>query len=234
MLIWRLLALLCALAPLPLRAQTSPPSFPEGFTGRAQFETTGGFRERGWANLVAARPGAEPCILSVRRLLGPEGGFARQASVAEVPAFVRHIRLDSFSGETQSYFVAGVPIPSPEVDPAQSPIGDLSVFRIHNGGPRGRHVVLARDVPAVGETVWLLTRAGNTLALRNATVVGNRRETWLSVQLSAEWLEQDMSGAPVLNAAGELVGVFSHRQSKDSSTLNLIPAAVIAQVLPQT
>ena len=115
---WPFAALICTLL-LPLPARSQAPSFPPQFSGHARFETTEGFRERGWANLVAARRGAEPCILSVRRLLGPEGGFSRQASVAEAPAFVRHIKIDSFSGGSQGYIVGGVPIPSPEVAPAQ-------------------------------------------------------------------------------------------------------------------
>ncbi len=230
---WRPLALLCGLL-LPLQAYCQTPTFPKGFSGIAQFETTGGFQKHGWASLVSARQGSEPCILSVRRLLGPEGGFARQASVAEAPAFVRQIKIDSSAEDSQGYIVGGLPIPSAETNVTQSPIGDLSVYRIHNDLPQNRNVVLAQTAPAVGETVWLLTKVGDSQALRSAAVVASRRETWLSVRLSAEPVPKEMIGAPVLNAAGELVGVFSHRDPKNPFTLNLIPAAVIAKVLPQT
>ena len=52
---------------------------------------------------------------------------------------------------------------------------------------------------------------------------------WLTVRLKTSLQEND-SGAPVLNSAGELVGVCSHG-GKQSDALALIPASAIASVL---
>lgn len=228
---WLFLALLCGVM-LPLSARSEAPTFPKAFAGRAQFETTGGFKEGGWADLVSVRPGSEPFIVSVRRLLGPKGGFDRQTPVAEVISFVRHVKIDSFVGGTNSYLVEGVPVPTPEADPLKRPLADLTVYRVHNDAPLNRSVALAAQAPSVGEVVWLLIKDGDTAVLKSGKVIATRGEDWLSLQLDVELAEKGMIGAPVLNGAGELVGLFSHRDRKDSATLNVIPAAVIAQVLP--
>ena len=230
---WRPLALLCLIA-LPLRAESQLPDLPKAFAGHAQFETTAGFRKHGWADLVAARPGSQPYILSVRRLLGPEGGFARQVALAEVPAFVRCIEIDSFAEGTHSYIVEGLPISSSLNDAALDPASDLSVYRLHNGSPVNRNIVLAVHVPAAGEKVWFMTKSGHAVLLKDATVVSKQRDPWLGIQLNAGTLEDDAAGAPVLNSAGELVGIYSHRDPKNSATLDLIPANVILHALPET
>jgi hypothetical protein len=231
MLAWYRAAILCGIV-LPLHAQSQPPDFPKAFAGHAQFETTAGFRENGWASLAATHSGSEAFILSVRHLLGPESGFPHQVSVAEAPSFVRNIKIDSFSGGTHSYIVGGLPIPSPDIDPLQSPISGLVVYRLHNGLPPNQNVVLAANAPAVGETVWLMTKVGETAVLKSMIVVSNPPDTWLGVQLKTGTLDKDESGAPVLNNAGELVGIYSHRDAKNPSMLDLIPAAVILQILP--
>ena len=229
---WRPLAVLCLIA-MPLRAQSQPPVFPKAFAGHAQFETTAGFRKHGWADLVAAHPGSEPYIVSVRRLLGPEGGFTREVSAAEAPAFVRSIEIDSLSGGTYGYIVGGLPVPAPRGETAQDPVGDLSIYRLHNG-PSPDRVVLATRAPAAGQTVWVMTDAGQTAILKAATVVSKKQDAWLEVQLKDGTLEDDAAGAPVLNSAGELVGIYSHRDSKNPATLDLIPARAILHVLPAT
>jgi hypothetical protein len=230
MLSWCHAAILCALT-LPAFAEDQPPSIPKNFAGHAEFETTVGFKHAGWGCLVTTKTGSSVFLLTVRRLLGPEGGFAKQIPAADMGAFVRNITIDSFSAGSNGYFVSSIPMPTAGANPSQTPADDLAAYVVRNGAGKGMTVSISDKTPAPGTVVWLMTRdpGANALAASAATVSGNDGG-WLTIQLKSGALESGSAGAPVLDVSGELVGIYSHK-AKSSAGLDLIPADLISQTL---
>ena len=226
-------AILCGLL-LPLHAQEQAPAFPKAFTGYAEFETTAGFKQVGWASIVTAGQGGGAYIISARNLLGPGGGFPNQVAAENVASFVRSVQIDSLAGGVHGYIVSGLPITAPDIDPLQSPIDDLAIFQLHNASAQGPEVPLATQIPGKGETVWFISKSanGSELSALAGTVVTDVSNGWLTVKLKSGALDKNASGTAVLNGTGELVGVYSQADAKDASMLELIPSVTIAKMLP--
>jgi hypothetical protein len=216
------------------------PTLPEAIAGVPEFNTTGGKASAGSAGFVKLKDGTQSYIVSARHLLGPEGAFDGQVAAKDVPAFVRSIRITSFfSGSVRNYHVAGLLVPATRLEThSGEPLDDLAVYLIEDQLPQGHAGVLADRVPAWGAQVWVVA------TVRGGTPVGQIMQSGrvISDSASPKWLvfqfDNDRiipggaSGAPVVNAAGEVVGVYSGHCSKQGHVIGYaIPAPLISSAI---
>jgi Trypsin-like peptidase domain len=209
------------------------PVFPRRFVGGPEFQTSAGTREAGTAFLARMPGNPQVYILTVHHLLGPMGGFARLISHAEVPAFVQSIRLHELFGEPTLYPVSGCVVPYGG-DPKGS-LPELAAFRT-NGAAAENVAVLAADPPTEGEAVWVVAHVlggvpeGELLHRARATAY---HEEWLSCRFdNPNIITNGASGAPVVNARGEIVGVYQgHWEENGSKYASIIPSTLIIATL---
>ena len=203
------------------------PTCPDGSVGKPLFETSEGFKTAGVASVIKVKQGSQCFLVSVRHLLSPKNGFSKQIAASEVPDFVRNIKLNSFSGPSYDYFVTGLPLDSTGRDPMNGPLDDLAVYQVHNESPSDRALSLTTALPAVGETVWLVAKdQGGGEIMQSGKVAATNGGKWLTVQFDDPSVLTAAGGAPVLNAAGEVIGIFSHDEG-GSGAASLIPSTVI-------
>jgi hypothetical protein len=188
---------------------------PEGFVVRPTFVTTDGHRyDAGSAFVVDA--GGTQLLVSALHLLGPSGGMPAQLTADQVPAALQEIDLhDAWTGGElaptgPALLVAGAHPMEKEG------AGDLLLARLPIGFMSGRQIArhalpLASANPKVGDAVW------GAVPVVDGPEKGARLHAATVVQADAHWLifayaEPGLkltatSGAPVLDAAGNVVGV---------------------------
>lgn len=216
--------------PLP----PSAASFPKMFVGSPEFETKLGTRGAGTAFLgkFDDRPGVY--LLTVRHLLGPAGGFPELVAPADVPAFVRAIRLRYlFTGGSKFLRVDSLKVP--ETADAKAPLFNVAVFKTSDASAIDA-ATLTTDEPKAGEPVWVLAHvrggAPDTQLIHSAHVT-EYRGRWLVCPFdNPEIVPNGASGAPVLNSAGKVVGVYCTHSNKDGAVVAyIIPSALIAEIV---
>jgi len=213
----------------------SGPVFPKGFVGNPEFNTTAGRQSAGTAFLARTNDSNQVYILTVRHLLGPEGGFRALTPPEKVPSFVRSIRLGPFAGggAARDHFVEGLSVP-PSPDP-KGPLADLAIFKTRDASQSDAPLI-ADEKPALGETVWVIAqvRGGvpNGQLVHPAKVRANG-DRWLVCEFdNPNIITNGASGAPVLNAAGKVVGIYSGHSSKGGKVwAYAIPSPLILQVI---
>jgi hypothetical protein len=221
--------------PPPPPPGTVAPKFPDGFAGSATFQTTlGNGHTSGEASIIKAG-GDAVYIVSVRQLLGPLGGFAQDVAAKDVPHVVQHIQITPFSGAAVTYDVTGLLVRTKRLKAdSGSPIDDLAIYRLTGAPPQSSAVALADLAPAVGDPVWVIARLRgeppDQLAHRGV-ITANAK--WLEMQFdNSNTITSGAAGAPVLNTAGQVVGVLSgHLTGGGQVRGYLIPAAVITTTI---
>lgn len=213
--------------------EVAEPVFPRRFVGGPEFQTNAGTQEAGTAFLARMPGDPQVYILTVHHLLGPMGGFARLISHAEVPSFVQSIRLHELFGETTSYPVRGCIVPNGD-DPKGS-LPELAAFK--TSGAEGENVaILSAVAPTEGEAVWVIAQ------VRGGVPEGELLHRARATALDAEWLScrfdnpniitNGASGAPVVNARGEVVGIYQgHWEENGSKFASVIPSTLIIATL---
>ncbi len=218
-----------------VRAQTQPePKFPRGFAGSPEFSTTEGRQSAGTAFLAKIPGGKKAYLLTVRHLLGPDGGFKELTPQEKVPSFVKSIRLKALgSNAGKNFQVKGLTVP-PETD-SKEPLFDLAIFEVAGTFPSDA-AELAAEKPALGEAVWVIAgvRGGVPKGqfVHPAKVIENG-DRWLVCEFdNPDIVTNGASGAPVLNAAGQVVGIYSgHGVNAGKVTAFAIPTPMILQVI---
>jgi S1-C subfamily serine protease len=213
------------------------PTFPDSFAGEPEFNTTRGRGAAGTASVVKLKDGTQSYIVSVRHLLGPEGAFESQVAAEDVPAFVRSIRITSFfSGGVRNYHVVGLLVPTRRLTAdGGEPLDDLAIYLIKENSPQAHAVVLANTVPAVHTQVWVVAtvRGGvpDGQIMQGGRVTSNSQ--WLIFQFDNDRIVPGgASGAPVVNAAGEVIGVYSGHRAQQGHVFGFaIPAPLIATTI---
>ena len=215
-----------------------PPSYPEGFVGGPEFDTTAGRQAAGTASVIKLKDGTQSYVVSARHLLGPMGGFATQTAARDVPAFVGHIRIGCFSGGVRRYSVTGLLVPTERLKAdGGAPIDDMAVYQIHDTAPQSQAVVLAEQVPAIGDHAWVVARVRGGVPegqiMQGGVVTGN--SDWIIIRFDNDGIiTAGASGVPVLNAAGEVIGVYSGHGKKDGHVFGfIIPAPLISKIIKQ-
>ena len=223
-----------AVAPTP----AGPPTYPDGFVGGPEFHTTIGDQAAGTASVVKLKGGTQSYIISARHLLGPDGGFKTQTAAADVPAFVQSIQIEAFSGGSQHYDVTGLLVTANRLQATGGdPINDVAVYQNHDTTPQNQAVVLSDQLPAIGAPVWVVARVRGGVPegqiMQSGKVTGNSR--WLIFQFDNDGIiPAGASGAPVLNAAGEVVGVYSGHNNEKGHVLGFaVPSPLIVKVIKE-
>ncbi len=166
------------------------------------------------------------------------GGFKTQTPAKDVPQFVKNIAIKSFSGGIKRYDVTGLLVQSNRLKAdGGDPIDDMSIYKNHDTMAQSQAVALATEIPAVGTSVWVVAhvRGGvpNGQIMQSGKVRWNSK--WLIIQFDNDGIiTAGASGAPVLNAAGEVVGVYSGHSQQDGHVLGfIIPSPMIVKVIKE-
>jgi hypothetical protein len=217
-------------------APLGPPTYPDDFVGSATVSTTEGERSAGAASIVKLKGGTQTYILSARHLLGPEGGFSKQTPADKVPELVQGISIDAFAGGRSRYDVTALLVPSKRLNPiGGEPMDDAAIYVNHDTTPQSQAVALATEVPPVGSTVWIVARVRGGVPdgqiLQSGKVAFNTR--WIEIQFDNDGIDTaGASGAPALNAAGEVVGVYSGHLDKNGHRMGfIIPSTQIQKII---
>jgi S1-C subfamily serine protease len=163
--------------------------------------------------VVKLKDSFQAYVVSARHLLGKAGGFDKETAAADVPSFVQGIKIDAFNGGIHSYNVTPLLVNSTRLDPlGGDPIDDLAIYQLKDSSPQDQAVELAETLPAVGETLYLIAHVAGGVP------EGQRIHTMKVINI-ARWIEAQFdndniitsgaSGAPVLNAGGQCVGIYS-------------------------
>lgn len=216
--------LLAALALLPLvavagtPAPAAPPVAPEIAAGsvlRPVFTLADGKTfEAGTA--FAADLAGETVVLTAHHLFGPVGGLPVQIGADELTGAVKRARfVDAWSKEKVGTDTTPVRVPGAHVM-AQDAVGDLALFRlpasfdrISSGTQVPFHALtLAAADPKLGDPVWLAASVIGSDARLHAAKVVEVKPTFLFIEYAGAPLDLTAtSGAPIVNARGEVVGI---------------------------
>jgi hypothetical protein len=221
--------------PPPPPPGTVPPKYPAGFVGVPTFQTTQGDHSAGGASLITS--GENVYLVTTRELLGPQGGFTAQIAAADVPSAVQKIQIAPYSGSPATYAVKGFDTHSGRLQAdSGKPIDDMAIFQVQDATAKAQAVPLADKTPAVDDVIWVIAR------LRGSPPdqIGHRckvidNTTWLLIEFDEDDIHTGgISGAPVLNNDGALVGVLSSCVTEAGHIrAYVIPAAVIAETIEQ-
>ena len=214
-------------APTP----TAPPDFDHSLVGGPEFHTTAGTQSAGTACLAKLKDLDLCFILTARHLLGPNGGFAKETQLNEVPDFVKGIDFNAFDGSDHNYATKGLLVQS---DPADKTglWNDIAIFQVTDGPDKP--LLIADKPPAVGDPVWIVAHVRGGVPegeIMHRAVVSVVDPNFICAIFDNDHIvTAGASGAPVLNAAGEVVGVYSGHFNKDGHVgANIISAQRVAQ-----
>ena len=215
-----------------IAAATAPPSFPKMFVGKPEFNTKVGSRSAGTACLAKFENNPQVYLLTVRHLLGPAGGFPELVPPDQVPSFVTSIQLSNlFGGGSKAYRVNALLVPA--TADTKGPLFNAAIFKTNVAFPTDA-VMVTTDKPALGETVWIVAhvRASKEPFFHTAKIINNG-ERWLIADFDEnEIVPNGASGAPVLNAAGKIAGVYCTHSNKEGKVLAYaIPSVLLAQLV---
>jgi hypothetical protein len=219
--------------PPPPAPGTVPPKYPTGFVGVPTFQTTQGDHAAGGASLITS--GDKVYLVSTRELLGPQGGFSTQIAAKDVPDAVHNIQLAPYSGGSATYAVTGLAVRTGRLQAdSGKPIDDVAIFQLPDATAKAQSVPLADKTPSVDDVIWVIAR------LRGSPPdqVGHRGKvidntTWLLIEFDEDSIHTGgISGAPVLNNDGALVGVLSTCVTEAGHIrAYVIPAKLIAETI---
>jgi hypothetical protein len=210
------------------------PQFPKGFVGSPTFRTTAGTQAAGTAFLARRAGDDRVFILTVHHLLGPDGGFKELVPHEQVPAFVLGIQLDELFGNSTPYEVKGCFVPS--AGNLDDPLFELAVFKT-SGVMADSAPVLADVLPAEGDPVWVIAH------VRGGVPAGELVHRAHAIKSAGPWfwcefdnpniITNGASGAPVLNAEGQVVGIYrGHQENAGHKYAMIIPSTLIIDTLP--
>jgi hypothetical protein len=206
------------------------PPIPRGAVFDNRFHTAIGDVEAGTSFALQL---ARPLLVTCQHLFGPAGGVSRDVPPALMPQFVPSVTVDDALGNAIQA-KAGAALLIPDVDATRGE-RDLAAFPLEPN-PSIAPLRLAASI-APHERVYLAARLRQGAApgayLFPAEVAGDISgdTVWAVFDDPAIHLP-GTSGAPVINANGELVGmVVRFRQREDLTMGELLTAKTIGSML---
>jgi hypothetical protein len=211
------------------QAEPTPPKFSQEAMGSLEFDTTAGRSRIGAGSFVILKETGRCYILTVRHLLGPNKDFSQAVAPEDVPKTVKGIQFDSLAGTGHYSSVTGL-VFKPTGSMNDDPIFDLAAYPVTTAPDQT--LVLADTPPTAGDTIWIVgkVRGGAPEGeIAHSAKVTNSSGLWLRAAWDNDNIDSyGASGAPVLNAAGEMVGIESgHSMWNGHKVAFIIPAAMI-------
>lgn len=216
-------------------APTQPlaPEFPKHLVGEPLFDTIQGRQAAGTVFIARRADDPQIYLLTVHHLFGPAGGFSHQISHEKLPSFVRRIFIHDQAGGTTARPVTGCVVP--ESSDTEGPLADLAIFKT-SGVSATDAPILAGALPTPGESVWVVARLQGAVpkgATMHRAVVVPKKGDWLKCEfINSGLITAGASGAPVINAKGEIVGIYSGHSDVDGHKFAfVIPSPLILNTL---
>ena len=212
------------------------PNLPAHVVFRPTFLTRDYSFTSGTGFLVEGKSTSSSFLVTVHHIFGPVGGLEEQFSGDLIPAVF--LRAVGFSFDQKPLLLTtdeGVPVHDARKADTKGSERDIALFRVR-GWSANKSLELVSKPPAVAEKVWLVLRdtARNNLRFAEATVAYESSTEIRYLLTNADLNYSGASGAPVVNAAGEVVGMhIGLFTSKSGRTFGFAcPAAAIREVLP--
>ncbi len=212
---WILLAVAMAgvCLPLPATAQPAPLTAAADAICKPLFRIDGRPLAAGTAFLLQPEaPGQPPVLVTALHLFGPDGGLPRAVPPEALPRRVALDRCQTLSRPGMWGGGRALSIPGAAPGGTGLPLRDIAAFAVDIVSvQRIQPLRLASSPPAVGEPVWLVAsviRGAPTRQLLHRAHVVHSSDDQLQYSYDNPALElRATSGAPVVNARGEVVGV---------------------------
>jgi hypothetical protein len=198
-------------APPAQEGTSQPPALSPNVVVRPVFDTVDGRFGAGTAFFISLPGQAQPLGLTAHHLFGEAGGLERAVTAPELGRFVQAVHFHELDGE--ELFPAGPMLVLPAAGHSTTPgdwSTDVAAFRAP-ASVAPRALRLAPKNAAPGEDVWLVAEvlggksAGQRLHHARVLVSESSLLAYkfddLTLQIRAT------SGAPVVNARGEVVGL---------------------------
>ncbi len=220
-------------------APAGPPTYPDDFVGGGEVQATTGTHAAGTASVVHLKGQTQSYIVSARHLLGPMGGFPTQTAAKDVPSVVQSISIDAFSGGQRHYDVTGLLVPANHLKAdGGDPVDDMAVYLNHDSSSQDQAVPLADHLPATNAPVWVIAHVRGGVPESQVIQPGKVieiKDGWIVFQFDNDKIiTAGASGAPVLDASGEVIGVYSGHSNNNGHVFGwVIPATMIAKVIQQ-
>lgn len=200
-------------------APAEAPAVADRFVLRPSFTTSLGPVNAGSA--FAVKRGERTVLVTALHLLGPAGGLKAQVETARLAEVVQSISVrGAFTGEGKppvavATKILAVPGAHPMGDDAA---GDILVFELAQktgldrlqvrDTPKLAPGALAAAAPSVGDAVWLVAKVRGGDDRAHPAKVVQIDDKWLFYEIHQADLDlAGTNGAPIVNAAGEVVGI---------------------------
>lgn len=157
--------------------------------------------------LEQPRPSAVPLVVTALHLFGRAGGLARDIPAADMPA---RARLDTCLAQNGAVWRGAPAMAIEDAAPIGPPFRDMAAFAPRPDGLAGASVLhIAGQAPAIGDDVWVVAAMGGDGVLRRhrARVVHSASDALQYIFGDPTLSIQATSGAPVVNADGDVVGL---------------------------
>lgn len=190
-----------------------PPPLPANLAVRPTFELKDGRRVEAGTAFGATMDGGEPVLLSALHLLGEAGGLDKQIPAKQIPDVVTAVSLFDMDRSRllgtagKGLLREGQPIGEGRTEGDCR--GDIVAFRLSQQSSIGV-APLAKTNPGFSTLVWVV---GKEFSKSGATAEAFPGVVWVSTRKALVVVMRTpmdlsgFSGAPVVNAQGEIVGM---------------------------
>lgn len=212
------------------------PKIPSHVVFRPTFLTRDFSFTAGTGFLLEGKTEGSSFLVTAYHLFGPAGGLDNQIAGDMIPkVFPRAV---GFSFDPDPILLTtdeGVPFPDARKSDENGCEKDFAFYRVR-GWSANRSLELSRKIPVIGEKVWLILRsiARDDLLFAEAVVAWQSPNEIRYYLQNPDYMYSGASGAPVVNALGEVVAMHSGTFTSQSGRKFGFgaPAAAIYVALP--